>query len=58
MEGSQGLAYDDPWSDCDATMTGAGCLWGSASLPSTWGPGTPCMETMEVHMSEVELEGL
>ena len=58
MEGLQGPAYDDLWSDSDAMMTGAGCPWGTMSLPSTWGPATPCMEAMEVHMSEAELEGL
>ena len=25
MEGSQGLAYDDPWSDSDAMVMGADC---------------------------------
>ena len=58
MEGSWGLAYDDPWSDSDAIMTGDGCLQGAMSPPSTWGPGTPCLEAVEVHMSEAELEGL
>ena len=43
MEGSQRLAYDDPQSDSDATMMGADCLRGTASLPPTWGPATPHM---------------
>ena len=69
MEGSQGLAYDDPQSDSDATMTGAECPWGTASSPPTWGPVIACMpgspmdrlppmEAMEVHMNEAELEDL
>ena len=58
MEGSQGPAYDDPQSDSDATMTGAGCLWRTTSLPSIRGPATLRMEAMEVHMSKAELEGL
>ena len=58
MEGLQGRAYDNPWSDSYAMMTGAGCLQGTTSPPPTWGPATPCMETMEVHMSKVELEDL
>ena len=58
MEGLQGPAYDDLWSDSNATMTGAGCPWGAMSPPSTRGPGTSHMEAVEVHMSEAELEGL
>ena len=58
IEGSQGLAYDDPWSDSDAMMTGAGCPWGTTSLPSMQGPVTLRMEAVEVHMSEAELGGL
>ena len=30
MEGSQGLAYDDLWSESDAMVMGADCLWGLA----------------------------
>ena len=40
MEGLQGLAYDDLWSDSDATMMGVDCPWGTTSSPSTWGPVT------------------
>ena len=69
MKGSQGLAYDDPWPDSDAMMTGVECPRGTASWPPTQGPVTPCMpglpmdrllpmEAMEVHMNEVELEDL
>ena len=69
MEGSEGLAYDDLWSDSDAMMTGVECLQGTMSLPPTWGPVTPHMpgspmdrflpmEAMEVHVNEVGLEGL
>ena len=69
MEGSQGLAYDDPWSDSDAMMMGAECLWGTVSSPPTQGPATPrmpgspmdqlpLMEAVEVHVNEAELEDL
>ena len=58
MEGLQGLAYDGPQSDSDATMTGAGCPQGAMSPPSTQGSGTPHMEAVEVYMGEAELEGL
>ena len=72
MEGSEGLAYDDPWSDSDATVMGVDCLWRPASSPHTWShvtphmPGSPMdqlppMETaiaVEVHVNELELEDL
>ena len=72
MEGSQGLAYDDPWSDSDAMVMGVDCPWGPASSPYTWTPATPCMLgspmdrllpmeaaiTVEVHVTESELEDL
>ena len=48
MQGSQGLVCDDLRSDSNAMMTGAGCPWGVMSPPYTWGPGTLCMEAMEV----------
>ena len=38
MEGLQELAYDNPWSDSDATVMGMDCLWGPASLPHTCDP--------------------
>ena len=63
MEGSQGLAYDDPWSDSDAMMMGVDYPWGTMSLPPTQGPvtlhmlGSP-MEALEVHVNEVEFEDL
>ena len=69
MEGSQGLAYDDPWLDSDATMMGLDCPQGTASSLPTWGPVTPHMlgspmdqlppmEAVEVHVNEAELEDL
>ena len=69
MEGSQGLAYDDPWSDSGAMMMGVDCPWGTTSSPPTWSPATlhmpgspmdqlPPMEAMEVHVDESELEDL
>ena len=61
MEGSQGLAYDDPQSDSDAMVMGVDCPRGPASSPHTWSPVTLCMlgspmdqlppmEAVEVHM--------
>ena len=35
MEGSEGLAYDDPLSDSDATVMEADCPWGPALSPHT-----------------------
>ena len=35
MEGSEGLAYDDPWSDSNTTVMGADCPWGLALSPHT-----------------------
>ena len=35
MEGSQGLAYDDPQTDSNATMMGVDCPQGTTSSPST-----------------------
>ena len=69
MEGLQGLAYDNPWSDLDATVMGADCPRGPVSSPHTWSPVTlrmpgslmdqlPPMEAMEVHVNESELEDL
>ena len=69
MEGSQGLAYDDPQSDSDARVMGADYSQEPASSPHTWSPATPCMpgspmdqlppmEAMEVHVNESELEDL
>ena len=72
MEGSEGLAYDDPWSDSDAMVMGADCPWGLASSSHTQShvtphmPGSPMdrllpMEaaiTVEVHINESELEDL
>ena len=69
MEGSQGLAYDDPQSDSDAMMMGVECPWGTMSSPPTWGPATLCMpgspmdrlppmEAMEVYVNKVKLEDL
>ena len=68
MEGSQGLAYDDPRSDSDAMMMGADCLLGTASSPPTRSPATPHMlrspmdqllpmETVEVHVNESRVGG-
>ena len=72
MEGSEGLAYDDPRSDSDATVTGADCPWGPVLLPHTPShatqhtPGSPMdrmppMEAaiaMEVHVNESKLDDL
>ena len=72
MEGSQGLAYDDPWSDSDAMVMGADCPRGPASLPHTWSPATQHMLgspmdqllpmkvaiAMEVRMTESDLDDL
>ena len=69
MEGSQGLAYDDLWSDSNATVKGADCPWGPVSPPHTRSPVTlhmlgspmdrlPPMEAMEVYVNESELEDL
>ena len=72
MEGSEGLTYDDPWSDSDATVMGVDCPWGPASSPHMQShatlhmPGSPMnrlppMEVaiaMEVHINESELEDL
>ena len=47
MEGLEGLAYDDPQSDSDATVKGADCPRGPASSPHTQShatlhmPGSP-----------------
>ena len=35
MEGSEGLAYDDPRSDSNAMVTGADCPWGPVLSPHT-----------------------
>ena len=35
MEGLEGLAYDDPWSDSDATVMGVDCPQGLVLLPRT-----------------------
>ena len=35
MEGSEGLAYDDPWLDSNATVMGMDCLQGPVLLPHT-----------------------
>ena len=72
MEGLQGLAYDDPQSDSNATVMGVDCPWGPASLPHTWSPVTPHMLgspmdrlppmeaaiTMEVHVTKFDLDDL
>ena len=72
IEGSEGLAYDDPWSDSDATVTGADCLWGPALSPHTLSHATPRMPgslmdrlppmeaaiTVELHMNESKLDDL
>ena len=60
------LAYDDPWSDSDAMVTGVDCLWGPALSPHTPSHATPCVPgspmevaiTMEVHVKEFELDDL
>ena len=72
MEGSQGLACDDPQSDSDATVTGVNCPRGPASSPHTRSPATPRMPgspmdqllpmevaiAVEVHVTESELDDL
>ena len=72
MEGSEGLAYDYPQSDSDATVMGADCPWGPALSPHTLSHVTPHtlgspmdqllpMEvaiTTEVHVNESELDDL
>ena len=72
IEGLGGLAYDDPWSDSNATVTGVDCLWGPALSPYTPSHATPCMLgspmdrlppmevaiAMEVHMNESKLDDL
>ena len=70
MEGSEGLAYDDPQSDSDARVTEVDCPWGPALLPHIPShatlhlPGSPMdrlpsMEAaiaMEVHVNESKLD--
>ena len=34
MEGSEGLAYDDSWSDSDAMVMGVDCPWGLHYCPT------------------------
>ena len=72
MEGLEGLAYDDPWSDSDVMMMGADCLRGPALSPQTPSHATPHMLrspmdqlppleaaiTVEVHMNKSELDDL
>ena len=72
MEGSEGLAYDDPRSDSNAMVMGLDCPWGPALSPHTPSHVTPPMLgspmdrfppleaaiTMEVHMNESELDDL
>ena len=43
MEGSEGLAYDDPWLDSEATVMGVDCPWGPVLLPHTPRHAAPCM---------------
>ena len=72
MEGSEGLAYDDPWSDSVTTVIGVDCPQGPALLPHTTRcmPGLPMDhllplevaivsgDAVEVHMDEAELDNL
>ena len=72
MEGSEGLAYDDPWSDSDATVMGADCPQGPVLLSHTQSCVTPHMLgspmdrlppleaaiAMEVHVNESKLDNL
>ena len=72
IEGSEGLAYDDPWSDSDTKVMGADCPLGPVSSPLTQSPATPHMPgspmdrllpmeaaiAVEVHMTESELDDL
>ena len=43
MEGSKGLAYDDPQLDSDAMVMGVDCPWGPALSPHTPSHATPHM---------------
>ena len=43
IEGSEGLAYDDPWSDSDAMVTGMDCPQRPVSSPHTQSHATPHM---------------
>ena len=47
------LAYDDPWSDSDATADGH-----SPRRPTPCEPGSPMEVAVEVHMRESEMEDL
>ena len=72
MEGSEGLAYDDLWSDSNAMVMGVDCPWGPVLLPCTPSHATlhmlgspmdqlPPMEVeiaLELHMTESELDNL
>ena len=50
------LAYDDPWSDSDATVMGADGHSPKHLTPCK--PGSPMEAVVEVHVRESELEDL
>ena len=72
MEGSERLAYDEPWSDSDATVVGVDCPQGPVLSPRTPSHATPRMPgspmdqlppmevaiTVEVHVTKSELDDL
>ena len=64
MEETEGLAYDDPWSDSDVTVMGVDGLQGpglslhdeaTGSPPNTQRSSTPCMPGLPMeHMLPLE----
>ena len=56
MEGLEGLAYDDPRLDSNATVTGADGPWGPALLPHTLSHAAPRMPGSPMyHMLPLEV---
>ena len=56
MEGLEGLAYDNPWSDSNAMVMGADCPWGPALSPHTPRCAAPHMPGLPMdHLPPLEV---